>query len=55
MISKRPEILERLYWHKFPEWYTVKKVGDENVYAIKDEAPERVKKSFEEWLKHKDE
>ncbi len=55
MMTTRPEIIERVYWHKFPEWYTREKKDGFEIYTIKENAPERVKKSFEEWVKHKDE
>ena len=54
MMTKDPQKLELIYWHKFPEWYTKKTVNGDYVYSIKPDAPERVKKSFEAWEKQKD-
>lgn len=49
---------EELYWNTNPEWYErdkTKDFFDDGAFKIKDDAPERAKRSFEEWLKHKDE
>lgn len=54
-MTTNPEIMERVYWLHDKSWYTHEEgMGDEG-YRIKEDAPERAKKSFEEWLKHKDE
>ena len=54
MVSVSKEILERLYWFDFPEWYTSEKINGETIFTLKPDAPERVRKSFEAWEKHKD-
>lgn len=49
-------ILETMYWATNPEWY--KRENGKDFFdgvKIKDDAPEEAKKSFEEWLKHKNE
>ena len=54
MITTDPKKFEIVYWLKFPEWYTEELIDGDYVYSIKPDAPERVKKSFEEWEKQKD-
>ena len=53
MVSVSEKELELIYWHKFPEWYTKRQENGETVFEIKTDAPERIKKSFEEWQKQK--
>ena len=38
---------EMLYWHSQEEWYVYDEESD--TYSIKNDAPERVKKSFDMW------
>ena len=54
MVSYSDEVLELIYWHKFPEYYTWEWVDGEQVFTLKPDAPERVRKSFEAWEKQKD-
>lgn len=48
-------IEEILYWKSNPEWYTYDKSKGLDGYMIKPNAPDKAKKSFDEWRKHKDE
>lgn len=54
MVSVSKDAQELIYWHKFPEYYEFEWVNDEQVFTLKPDAPERVKKSFEAWKKQKD-
>ena len=40
-------VSERIYWLQNKDWYTTK----DDKFIIKDDAPERAKKSFELWAK----
>lgn len=54
-VSK--ETMELMYWHSNPDWYQQDKTKgffDDGSIVIKPDAPERAKKSFEAWLKQKD-
>lgn len=42
---------ELFYWQENPDWYELDEDSD-NVTLSKD-APEKAKKSFEKWKKHK--
>ena len=55
MVSVSEYTLFLLYWTKFPEWYTKTKVDGETVFTLKPDAPEKIRRSFEEWEKQKDE
>ena len=55
MVSVSEHTLFLLYWTKFPEWYTKTKVDGETVFTLKSDAPEKIRKSFVEWEKQKDE
>ena len=55
MISVSEETMELLYWVKFPEWYTKEMIDGEEKITLKPDAPERIRKSFENWEKQKDE
>ncbi len=55
MVSVSEHTLFLLYWTKFPEWYTKIKIDGETVFTLKPDVPEKIRKSFEEWEKQKDE
>lgn len=52
---KRASVIEeKMYWKSNPEWYTYNKDKGIDGYKINPDAPEKAKKSFEEWEKQKD-
>ena len=56
-MTKRAEVMERVYWLSNPDWYEhdeTKSFFNDGAFRMKPDAPERAKKSYEEWLKHKD-
>lgn len=44
---------EIMYWHKNSDWYEVDD-SYEYIYILRDDAPERAKKSYEMWLEYQE-
>ena len=56
-MTTSKEAKELVYWHTNPDWYThdpSKGFFDDGAFVMKQDAPERAKKSYEAWLKQKD-
>ena len=47
MMTASPEAKERMYWATDKSWYYLK----EGKLFMRDDAPERAKKSFKAWRK----
>ena len=43
---------ERFYWQSNDDWFDYDEITEK--VTLKDDAPERAKKSYEYWLKNKD-